>query len=138
MTGKAQVVKHLEIIQGVVNRLGHDSFLIKGWSMAVLVAGIIFISRNQIQSEWIILAFILPVLGFWVLDGYFLRKERMFIEIYNEIRQQEITDFEMNHEKHANKPKCGRLSSMFSETLLVFYATEIIFVLVVFLTTMCW
>ena len=32
-------LKHLEFIQGVVNRLGSNASLLKGWSMTVLVAG---------------------------------------------------------------------------------------------------
>ncbi|SHA19705.1 hypothetical protein BTHERMOSOX_1623 [Bathymodiolus thermophilus thioautotrophic gill symbiont] len=36
MDDKEQVVKHLEITQGVVNRLAGNSFSIKGWSMAIL------------------------------------------------------------------------------------------------------
>ena len=38
MNDKEQVIKHLEIIQGVVNRLASNSFLIKGWSMTILSA----------------------------------------------------------------------------------------------------
>lgn len=29
MDDKGRVVKHLEIIQGVINRLAHDSFLVR-------------------------------------------------------------------------------------------------------------
>ncbi len=43
MEGKESVIKHLEMIQRGINRLGRDSFLVKGWSMAILTAGIIFI-----------------------------------------------------------------------------------------------
>ena len=38
MNNHDRVVKHLEFIQGVVNRLGGNSFLLKGWSMTVLAA----------------------------------------------------------------------------------------------------
>ena len=125
MENKAQVVKHLEIIQGIINRLGHDSFLIKGWSMAILAAGIIFTSRNEIQSIWIVLAFLIPVIGFWILDGYFLWQERLFREVYKEVGKQETTDFQMNPMKHRSQPNCKRIDSIFSETLLIFYAIEI-------------
>ena len=45
MDDKDQVVKHLEMIQGVVNRLAYNSFLIKGWSMTILAAAILFLAR---------------------------------------------------------------------------------------------
>jgi len=66
MDNTTQMVKHLEMIQGVINRLGHDSFLIKGWSMAILAAGILFIARGEVQSEMVVVAFLIPVIGFWM------------------------------------------------------------------------
>ena len=132
MQDKEQVIKHLEMVQGVVNRLAHDSFLIKGWSMTILAAGIIFVARSQIQSAYIVLTFIIPVVGFWTLDGYFLWQERLFRKVYDEVRKQAKTDFEMNPIKHKDKPKCSWIASMFSVTLNVFYGMEILFVLIVF------
>jgi len=131
MDDKSQVIKHLEMIQGIINRLGHDSFLIKGWSMTILAAGIIFIARSEIQSEGIVLVFLVPVIGFWILDGYFLWQERLFRRVYNEIRKQEITDFAMNTSKY--KTECSWMASTFSKTLNAFYGIEILFVWVVFL-----
>ena len=66
MNDKAQVIKHLEMIQGVVNYLGHNSFLIKGWSMTILVAGIVFVARTEMQSSHIVLSFSYPC--DWILD----------------------------------------------------------------------
>ena len=69
MQDKEQVIKHLEMVQGVINRLGHDSFLIKGWSMTILVAGIVFVARSQVQSAYIVLTFAIPVVGFWMVTS---------------------------------------------------------------------
>lgn len=132
---KDHVVKHLEMIQGVVNRLGHDSFLVKGWSMALLVAAMFFLTRVAHPDSWtayIVLALLIPVFGFWFLDGYFLWQERLFRKVYDEIRKQESTDFAMNIMKHRDKPKCNWLSAVFSLTLFIFYGVEIIFVLIAF------
>ena len=131
MDNTEKIVKHLEIIQGVINRLGHDSFLVKGWSMSVLAVGIIFLARNGVQDKWFILAFLVPVAGFWVLDGYFLWQERLLRKVYDEVRKQETTDFTMNIMKHRNKPKCSWISSIFSSTLNLFYTIEIVFVLAI-------
>ena len=133
MEDKDRVIKHLEIIQGIVNRLGHDSFLIKGWSMTILVAGMIFIARNEIQNEYFILTFLIAIIGFWVLDGYFLWQERLFREVYNDVRKQEKTDFAMNVVKHMKKPKCNWISSIFSVTLNIFYGIEMLFILSAFI-----
>ena len=132
MTDKEQVIKHLEIIQGVINRLAHNSFLIKGWSMTILAAAILFIARSNGYSEYLMLAFIIPVVSFWVLDGYFLWQERLFRGVYNDVRLQEETDFLMNIPAQLNKPKNKWIDSIFSLTLNIFYITELFFVIVVF------
>ena len=100
--------------------------------MSILAAGIIFIARSEGQSKWIVLTFLIPVIGFWILDGYFLWQERLFRKVYDEIRKQEATDFAMNLMKHKNKPKCKWKDSTLSVTLNIFYGIEILFVLGVF------
>ena len=130
MNDKEQVIKHLEIIQGVINRLANNSFLIKNWSMTIISAAILFISRNQNYSEYIILSFLIPVLGFWILDGYFLWQERIFRGIYNDVRTQESTDFEMSISSQTKKIKW--IKAVFSKTLNIFYLIEISFIGITF------
>lgn len=132
MNEKDLVVKHLEMIQGVINRLGHDSFLVKGWSMAILAAGVIFIARSEIQSGYMMLAFLVPVTGFWILDGYFLWQERLFRKLYDEVRKQATTDFSMDTKEYKCEPTCSWAASTVSKTLLIFYSIEILFVFGVF------
>lgn len=125
MDKQEKVVKHLEMTQGVINRLGSNSFLLKGWSMTIIAAAMVLVARVELDNPYIVLVFILPILGFWILDGYFLWQERLFREVYNEIRQQDKTDFEMNPTKHRHKPNCSWRSVIFSETLRIFYPIEI-------------
>ena len=132
MDGTEKVIKHLEMTQAVINRLGSNSFLVKSWSMTVIVAAMVLIARQNIQNPYFVLVLILPALGFWILDGYFLWQERLFRQVYNEIRTQSDTDFEMNPTKHKNKPKCSWLSAFFSITLFIFYIVEIAFIIGVF------
>ena len=132
MSGTEKVIKHLEMIQAIINRLGSNSFLLKGWSMTVIVATMVLIARYDVQSPCIVLAVLFPVLGFWILDGYFLWQERLFRQVYNEIRVQSDTDFEMDVLKHRNKPRCNWPSAVLSVTLIIFYAVEAVFILVAF------
>ncbi len=132
MNGLQKVVKHLEMTQDIVNRLGNNSFLLKSWSMTVIVAAMVLIARQSIQSPYLVLALILPILGFWILDGYFLWQERLFRQVYNEVRLQDDTDFEMDVTKHRNKPKCSWASAAFSLTLIIFYLIEVTLTLLVF------
>ena len=132
MNGTEKVVKHLEMTQAVINRLGSNSFLVKSWSMTIIVAAMVLIARQNIQDPYFVLVLILPALGFWILDGYFFRQERLFRQIYDEIRAQSDTDFEMNPMKHKDKPKCSWFSVIFSSTLVIFYIVEIAFTIGVF------
>ena len=135
MNGTEKVVKHLEMTQGVINRLGSNSFLVKSWSMTVIVAAMVLIAKEDIQNPYFVLLLILPSVGFWILDGYFLWQERLFRQVYGEIRAQSDTDFDMNPMKHKNKPKCSWLSAIFSITLIMFYIIEIGFIIGVFFIT---
>ncbi len=132
MNGTEKVVKHLEMTQAVINRLGSNSFLVKSWSMTIIVAAMVLIARQNIQNPYFVLVLILPALGFWILDRYFLRQERLFRQVYDEIRAQSDTDFEMNPMKHKNKPKCSWGSAFFSPTLAIFYMVEIGLIIGVF------
>ena len=132
MNGTEKVVKHLEMTQTVINRLGSNSFLVKSWSMTIIIAAMVLITRQEIQNPYFVLVLILPAIGFWILDGYFLWQERLFRQIYDEIRVQSDTDFEMNPMKHRDKPKCSWFSAFFSITLIIFYIVEIAFIIGVF------
>ena len=133
MNGTEKVVKHLEMIQAIINRLGSNGFWIKSWSIILIVAGLVLIAKQDNQNPDFVLVLILPALGFWILDGYFLRQERLFRQVYNEIRDQSDTDFEMNPTKHKNKPQCSWFSAIFSVTLVIFYSVEVLFTFFVFI-----
>ena len=89
-------IKHLEFIQGVINRLASDSFRMKGWCV-VLVAALFILLAREGRVEFIAIALI-PVVAFWGLDGYFLWQERLYRALYDHVRTlEEIeVDFSMN------------------------------------------
>lgn len=128
MNNNERILKHLEFIQGVVDRLGRNSFLLKGWSMTILVAGALLMMRLRPDQSLFALTLLIPVFGFWLLDAYFLRQERLFRAEYDRVRQQDETDFAMNPMQHKDQPKHSRSAAFFSETLVVFYGIEILFV----------
>ncbi len=128
MSGTEKVVKHLEMIQSIVDRLGRNSFLLKSWSMTVLVAALVLIGRQGLPSSRFLMLFVLPVVGFWAMDAYFLRQERLFRHLYEEVRKQEDTDYDMNVDKYNRKPGCNFLSSLLSPTLLMIYVVEVVLV----------
>ena len=128
MEPSERVTKHLEFIQGIVNRLGGNAFLLKGWSMTVLVGGSLLMIRFVPDQPLLALTLLLPVFGFWLLDSYFLWQERLFRAEYDRVRQQDETDYGMNPMLHSDKHSWP--GAFWSVTLKIFYFTEIAFVLV--------
>ena len=76
-------VKHLELTQTVINRMASNSFLLKGWTVT-LVAALFALSASDSNIVFSILA-LFPALAFWGLDAYYLRQERLFRKLYEEI-----------------------------------------------------
>ena len=100
--------------------------------MTVIVTTMVLIARYDMQNPYIALAVMFPVLGFWILDGYFLWQERLFRQVYDEVRVQSDTDFKMDVMKHRDKPKCNWRAAVFSVTPVLFYAVEFAFILATF------
>ena len=91
-----QKLKHLEFIQGIVNRLASASFRMKGWSV-VLVSALLVLGV-QVGSIKLGVVSLVPVLVFWGLDGYFLSQEKLFRKLYDVVRErkEEDIDFSMD------------------------------------------
>ncbi|WP_133511624.1 hypothetical protein [Candidatus Thiosymbion oneisti] len=62
--------KHLDLLQGVINRMAGNSFLLKGWNVT-LVAALLAVAADELEPLQVSVA-LLPVLALWGLDGYFL------------------------------------------------------------------
>ena len=114
-------LKHLELIQGVVNRLATDSFRMKGWSVALVAALFILLARGG-RIEFAHVAFV-PVLAFWGLDGYFLSQERLFRALYDHVRL--LAEREIDFSMDVGRFRTGRtrtwIGATFSRTLIGFY-----------------
>ncbi len=73
---------HLEIMQGVVNRMAGNSRSCKVWCVTLVAAVLVLVARTgEPQHALIALA---PTLLFLVLDTYYLALERSFIKSQNE------------------------------------------------------
>jgi hypothetical protein len=89
-------LKHLELIQAVVNRLANNSFWLKGWTVTIVAALLVLAAERGAAP--IPLIGVLVVLVFWGLDGYFLQQERKFRALYDDVRakSEAKVDFSMN------------------------------------------
>ena len=124
--------KHLELIQGVINRMAANSFHLKGWSV-VLVSALFVLAGRDAKVYFVYLAY-LPAIAFWVLDGYFLRQERMYRKLYDAVRQKDgpDSDFSMNAYQYKDKVASWPATCL-SITLAIFHGMVIGAIVIVML-----
>ncbi|WKZ71127.1 MAG: hypothetical protein QY331_07665 [Melioribacteraceae bacterium] len=89
-------LKHLEMIQGIINRMAQNSFMLKGWSVIIISALFVLAAKDSVK-EFVYLGYF-PAVIFWVLDSYFLWQEKLFRKLYDKVRSisNEDIDFSMN------------------------------------------
>ena len=119
-------VKHLEMIENLIERMAKNCFQLKAWTMA-LVALIGGLAAKDSERKFIIIAFI-PIIVFWLLDTYYLRIERQYRMLYKTItaKDDDKIDFSMELSQIQNlsiqdSKKICFLNCLFSVTELIFY-----------------
>ena len=95
-------IKHLEFIEGVINRMASNSFQMKNW-MVVCVAALI--TANSAQPSIPILLALLPVIVFCYYDVRYLQEEKMYRDLYEEVSKEnnEVELFNMDASKFKSK-----------------------------------
>jgi len=122
--------KHLELIQGVINRMAGNSFQLKGWSV-VLISALFALAADKVRVHFVFVAYF-PAIAFWALDGYFLQQERMYRKLYDAIRQQTgpESDFSMNAYQYKGQVPSW-LATCASTTLVIFHGMVLAAIVIV-------
>lgn len=115
-------MKHLEMIQSIINQIANHSFMIRGWSLT-LVSVLLALTVKEAKPEYVIVAYI-PIPVFWLLDGFFFSQERAFRALYNRVRNlnEDAVDFSMNKSDFSGG-KNSWFRSTCSKTLSIYYLT---------------
>lgn len=97
-------LKHLELIQGVINRMASNSFKLKGWAVT-LASGVFALASKDADKMYFLITYVL-VIVFWLLDSYYLWQERLYRTLYNDVRTKDGNDidFLLNVSNYANNP----------------------------------
>ncbi|MFJ9725779.1 hypothetical protein ACIRP3_23780 [Streptomyces sp. NPDC101209] len=114
-----QRAKHLELLQGTIARLGTNSFVIKGWTMTL--TGALGAVATQTSGRPVAATALSLTVGFWLLDSYYLRRERIFRSLYEKAAadQSDVPLFTMDVERYGDTT--GSLTVFLSRTMLLFY-----------------
>jgi hypothetical protein len=110
--------------------MAHNSFLLKGWSVTV-VGALLALSLKEMGVKYLVVS-IAVLLFFWLLDSYYLSRERLFIKLYNKIRTSDIaTDFSMDTQQFSGE--VNWLGCTVSRTMNLFYGGLLAVHLLIFL-----
>lgn len=122
--------KHLEFLQGAINRMAGNLFLLKGWTIT-LIAALFALSAKDANKAYVLVAYF-PAFIFWILDGYFLSQERRFRALYDHVRtlDDDKIDFSMDTAPFKNEPGNTWGGAMASPTLIIYYGALVVIMLV--------
>lgn len=126
-------IKHLEMIESVIERMGQNSFALKGWTMTLVVAICAF-SAAGTERKFALVA-IAPIIAFWFLDSFYLQKERKYRELYKNVTAHKAAPFNMDISNVTGK-KTAFIKCLFSVTEWLFYLVCIIAIAAVFIWLM--
>lgn len=121
---KEELFKEIDLIQNCINRMSQNSFLIKGWALTIF-AGVTAFTKGENFSNPVILicTTIIPFVCFWILDTFFLRTEKKYWKMYEDMltkRKENNTEGQFELNPHNIKVDCY-LKVMTSTTLVLFY-----------------
>lgn len=127
-------IRYLEMIQNVMSRMASNSFLLKGWTVTIVVGLFAFANKDDMNSKYILFALI-PTLFFWPLDGFFIRQEWLFKKLYEHVITVGETDVNFSMKTDQFKTdKVSWIKAIFSKTLLIFYLPLIGVIILVLLS----
>lgn len=121
---------HLQMIQGVVDRMARNSFLLKGWAV-VLVSAMFALAARDANVAFVYLAYF-PCIVFWGLDGYYLWQERLFRALYDHVRGREENDIDYSMDvKQGDTTDVTWLGAVISKTLFAFHGVVLASIILV-------
>ncbi|MDR0895274.1 MAG: hypothetical protein LBN06_08275 [Prevotellaceae bacterium] len=123
-------LKHLEFIQNVITRMNSNSFLIKGWAIT-LVSALFALTAKDADINYILISYmVIPV--FWILDGFYISRERQYRDLYSDVAKKDGSNIDFNMDASGyNRGNRSWLSGIFSKTLCPFYGVMLIATLIV-------
>ncbi len=125
-------VKHLEFTQAVITRMAGNSFMLKGWTVSISSALIALAGANA--KSILVFVALLPAISFWGLDAYYLRQERLFRALYNNLCESpnDVELFSLSTGRYQNKVSSW-FKVLWSPAILGFHGVIVGTILVILL-----
>ena len=122
------VQKHLEIMQGVIQRMADNSRSCKVWCVTLVSAILVLVARTG-KAEHALIA-LAPTILFYVLDAYYLALERGFRRSHErfvgKLHDERIAESDLYRVAPTGSTPRGTLWAMFrSFSVLPFYVVVV-------------
>jgi hypothetical protein len=83
------MVRELAAIQTIIGRLEVKSFLIKGWTVALVVVALLLDGPRPFAALGLV-----PILTFWVLDAYHVWRAHMYGKLHEWVATNRLQTYE--------------------------------------------
>ena len=126
---KEELFKEIDLIQGCINRMAQNSFMLKGWALTIF-AGVTAFTKGENFSDSITLVCttIIPFVCFWILDTFFLHTEKKYRKMYEDmLTKRKVNNTEGQYELNPKTIKVDCFFKvMFSVTMVIFYGIPLL------------
>ena len=135
--------KELDLIQEVIKRMANNAFQVKTWmitglsAVAALKGELLFQSSSENSYNWaglgLSIAMLVIIVGFWYLDAFFLRTEKLYRKLYQWVVENRSKTSDYLYDLNTFKRSLGEntrdlnaetesiTAVMFSKTVLIFF-----------------
>ena len=137
--GMENKIKHLEMIENVIERMGNNSFQLKGWAVT-LVSIIGALAARETDKRFFLIAFV-PLIAFWAIDSFYLQTERKYKELYKKVQFKKKEDIDFDMDTSYIKTENSHMSywnCVWSKTESFFYGSIIAAVLILAFILKVW
>ena len=100
----SRIPTHLNIVQGVINRMADNSRWCKVWCVTLVSAALVLVVRTDNPHQALVA--LVPIVLFLVLDAYYLGLERSYRWSYNKFVKQ-LHQGKLRREQLFRVTKCG-------------------------------
>lgn len=145
LENKEVLNKEIDLIQGCINRMAQNSFIVKGWLIS-LIAVVLALLPQNFDIKLLCVVGLLITICFWYLDGYFLKIERLYRWKYEWIILKRLGTTKWSYDLNpynnnmwlpnkdgSNKQTPKDIEIMFSKTIMPIYLPIIVVIISLFI-----
>ncbi len=139
--------KEIDLIQGCINRMAQNSFIIKGWLIS-LIAVVLALLPEKFNVKILCTVGLLITICFWYLDGFFLKVEKLYRWKYAWVivKRRDTTEWSYDLDPYnsnmwlpnkdgSNKKIPNAIEVMFTKTLKSIYIPIIVVIIFILISS---